>query len=147
MTKYFTCTLTVLLAAVAVSFADDKATVMANEKAAWQAFKDKNAADFQKVVDKDIRVSSEEGVNNMAKELADMKRWDMKSFSFSDYDSFSDEPDVIVCTYKVTVQGTVDGKDVSGDYNCGSVWKKEGANWLGIFHSSAKAAPAAATAK
>jgi len=144
MTKYLTCTLTIFFTAVVISLADDKATVLANEKAAWQAFKDKNAEAFQKVVDKDIRVVGEEGVNNMAKELADMKRWDLKSFSFSDVDSFSDEPDVIVITYKATLQGTIDGKDISGDYQCGSVWKKEGANWLGIFHSSAKAAPPAA---
>jgi len=144
MTKYLTCTFTIFFAAVVISLADDKATVLANEKAAWQAFKDKNAEAFQKVVDKDIRVVGEEGVNNMAKELADMKRWDLKSFSFSDVDSFSDEPDVIVITYKATLQGTIDGKDISGDYQCGSVWKKEGANWLGIFHSSAKAAPPAA---
>ena len=142
--KYLTCVLTIFFAAVIISLADDKATVMANEKAAWQAFKDKNAEAFQKVVDKDLRAVSEEGIGNMATELADMKRWDLKSFAFSDFDSFSDEADVIVCTYKVTLQGTVDGKDISGDYHCGSVWKKEGSNWLGIFHSSAKAAPAAA---
>ena len=132
-------------AVAATSFADDKATCMANENAAWQAYKDKKADDFQKVVDKDIRVVSEEGVANMAKELADMKRWDIKSFTISDWDAFSDEPDVIVATYKVALQGTIDGKDASGSYHCGSVWKKEGANWLAIFHSNAKAAaPAAA---
>jgi len=147
MIKHLTCTLTIFFAAVVISLADDKATVMANEKAAWQAFKDRNAEAFQKVVDKDLRVTSESGVGNMATELADMKRWDLKSFAFSDMDSFSDEPDVMVLTYKVAIQGTIDGKDISGDYYCGSVWKKEGANWLGIFHSGAKAAPPAAAAK
>jgi hypothetical protein len=59
-----------------------------------------------------------------------MKKWDMKSFTFSDFDSFSDEPDVIVTTYKVAVEGTIDRKDMSGTYNCGSVWKKEkGRGW------------------
>ena len=134
--KYLTCVLTIFFAAVVISLADDKATVMANEKAAWQAFKDRNAADFQKVVDKDIRIVGADGVNNMQKELDDMKKWDIKSFTFSDWDSFTDEPDVIVCTYKVTLQATFDGKDVSGTYNAGSVWKKEGTNWLGIFHTN-----------
>jgi hypothetical protein len=145
MNKYFAYAVIVCFAAITTSFADDKAIVMANENAAWQAYKDKKADDFQKVVDKDIRVVGEDGVSNMAKELADMKRWDIKSFTISDWDAFSDEADVIVGTYKITLQGTMDGKDISGDYHCGTVWKKEGTNWLAIFHSGSKAgAPAAA---
>ena len=36
----------------------------------------------------------------MQKELADMKKWDMKSFSISDYNIvFSDEPNVMLSTY------------------------------------------------
>jgi len=145
MKTYLTYVLSILFAAIATSFADDKATVMANEKAAWQAYKDKNATEFQKVVDKDIRVVGAEGVSNMQKELDDMKVWDIKSFTISNWDAFTDEPDVIVATYDITLQATANGKDISGNYHCGSVWKKEGANWLGIFHSSVKAeAPAAA---
>ena len=69
-----------------------------------------------------------------------MKKWDMKSFEISDYDIFSDEKDVIVSTYTVKVEGTFDGKDMSGTYNAGSVWKKEGSNWLAIFHTNIKQA-------
>src|SRR4051812_7119408 len=99
MKKYVICALGIFFAAMAISFADDKATVMANEKAAWQAFKDKSAVDFQKVVDKDIRVVGADGVSNMQKELDDMKVWDIKSFTISSWDAFTDEPDVIVATY------------------------------------------------
>ena len=49
---------------------------------------------------------------------------------------FSDEKDVIVTTYTVKVEGTFDGKDVSGTYNAGSVWKMEGKDWLAIFHTN-----------
>ena len=75
----------------------------------------------------------------MAKELSDMKKWDMKSFAISDYTAFSDENDVIVTTYTVKIEGTMDGKDASGTYNCGSVWKQEAKNWLAIFHTNVKA--------
>ena len=50
----------------------------------------------------------------------------------------SDEKDVIVSTYTVKVEGTFDGKDASGRYNSGSVWKKEGKDWLAIFHTNIK---------
>ena len=35
-----------------------------------------------------------------------MQKADMKSFTLSDFTSFSDEKDVIVTTYKCTMQGT-----------------------------------------
>jgi Domain of unknown function (DUF4440) len=143
MKKFFTYTIMVSLVAIVSSFADDKDAVKANENAAWQAYKDKNAAGFQKVVDKDIRIVGAEGMSNMQKELDDMKVWDIKSFAISNWDAFSDEADVIVATYDVMLQATANGKDISGNYHCGSVWKKEGADWLGIFHSSVKAEPAA----
>ena len=68
-----------------------------------------------------------------------MKTSDMKSFTISDYTAFSDEPDVIVTTYKCAVQGTENGKDTSATYNCGTVWKMENGAWMVIFHTNAKA--------
>jgi len=140
MKKYLAYAVTVLIASIAVSIAaPDKEAIMAKEKAAWQAFKDKNADDFQKVVDKDIRAVYVEGVSNMQGELASMKKWDMKSFTISDFDAFSDEKNVMVTTYTVNVEGTVDGKDASGTYNAGSVWKMENGAWMAIFHTNVKA--------
>jgi hypothetical protein len=139
MKKYITYAMTALFATIAVSIAaPDKDAMMAKEKAAWQAFKDKKADDFKKVVDKDIRCVYAEGVSNMQKELDDMKKWDMKSFAISDFTAFSDEPDVMVTTYTVKVEGTYDGKDVSGTYNAGSVWKQEKGAWMAIFHTNTK---------
>lgn len=142
MKKQITYLMTALLATIAVSIAatPDKAAMEGKEKAAWQAFKDKNEAEFKKVVDKDIRCVYDTGVANLAKEMDAMKKWDMKSFAISDFDIFSDEKDVIVSTYTVKLEGTFDGKDMSGTYNAGSVWKKEGSNWLAIFHTNIKQA-------
>ena len=93
MKKQITYLITVLLATVAVSRAapPDKTTMQGKEKAAWQAFKDKNEADFKKAVDKDFRGVYDDGILNMQQELDGMKKWDMKSFEISDYDMFSDE--------------------------------------------------------
>jgi hypothetical protein len=129
-----------LFATVAVSIAatPDKAAMEAKEKSAWQAFKDKNADAFKKIVDKDVRSVYPEGINKLQDELNGMQKWDMKSFEISDFDMFSDEKDVIVTTYKVKVDGTVDGKDMSGMYNAGSVWKLENGKWLAIFHTNVR---------
>ena len=149
MKKQITCAMTALLATIAVSNAatPDKAAMEAKEKSAWQAFKDKNADAFKKVVDKDIRCVYADSISNMENELAVMQKWDMKSFEISDFDMFSDEKDVIVTTYKVKVDGTVDGKDMSGTYNAGSVWKLENGKWLAIFHTNTKTEEATAAAQ
>jgi ketosteroid isomerase-like protein len=139
MKKYITYTILAFFAAAAVSIAaPDKEAIMAKEKAAWQAFKDKKADDFKKVVDKDFLGVYAEGISNMEKELSDMKKWDMKSFTISEYTAFSDEKDVMVTTYIVKIEGTYDGKDASGTYNAGSVWKKEKDAWMAIFHTNVK---------
>ncbi len=139
MKKLFSYTMIALLATIAVSIAaPDKDEIMAKEKAAWQAFKDKNADGFKQVVDGDMIGVYADGIANMAKEMADMQKWDMKSFKISDYNATSDEPDVMVTSYKVTIEGTFNGKDASGTYNAGSVWKIENGKWLAIFHTNVK---------
>jgi len=146
MKKQMIYLMTALLATIAVSngATPDKAAMEAKEKSAWQAFKDKNSDAFKKVVDKDIRCVYADRLSvSLQNELADMQKWDMKSFEFSDFGMFSDEKDVIVTTYKVKVEGTVDGKDASGNYNAGSVWKLENGQWLAIFHTNVKEAATA----
>ena len=141
MKKCFSLAVTVWLAAIVVSLAatPDKDAIMAKEKEAWQAFKDKSTDGFKKLVDPDYRGVYAERISTLKDELADMQKWDMKSFALSDYTSFSDEPDVIVTTYKVTITGTYDGKEHGGTFNCGTVWKMEKDVWLAIFHTNVKA--------
>jgi hypothetical protein len=144
MKKYITYSVAVFFAMTVVGLASPETdAIQAKEKAAWQAFKDKKADDFKKVVDKDLRGVYAEGIADMDKEMADMKKWDMKSFAISDYKAFSDEKDVIVTTYVVKLEGTYDGKDASGTFNAGSVWKKEGNDWLAIFHTNVRQEAAA----
>jgi len=147
MKKQITYAITALFVASVVSAATpDKEAIMAKVKGAWQAFKNKKPDEFKKVVDKDLRCVYAEGIQNLQNELDAMNKWEMKSFTISDFDSFSDEPDVVVVTYKVAIDGTYDGKDMSGTYNTGDVWKKEKGAWLAIFHASSKAETAATPA-
>lgn len=145
MKKLLSYTMIALLATIAVSIAaPSNDEMMAKETAAWQAFKDKDAAAFQKVVDHDVVGVYAEGINGMQGELDGMKMWDMKSFKISDFKGHSDEKDVFVTSYKVTIEGTINGKDAAGTYNAGSVWKQENGKWLAIFHTNVKQAAATA---
>jgi len=143
MKRLITYATVALLATVAISTAATNDTAMLEkEKAAWQAFKDKKQDDFKKVLSANLMAVYAEGFSDMQKELADMQKWDMKSFAISDYKVTSAGSDTVVTTYKVVVEGTYDGKDQSGTYNAGSVWKKQNGEWQAIFHTNVKEAPA-----
>jgi hypothetical protein len=143
MKKYMTYAVVAFFAAIAVSIAaPDKAAIEAKENAAWQAFRDKNADGFKKVVHADFRGVYDEGISDMQKEMDDMKKWDMKSFTISDYKIVSVGADTAMSTYKVVVEGTYDGKDASGTFNAGSIWKMGKGGWQAIFHTNVKQAAA-----
>ncbi len=135
-----------LLGTVALSTAASTEDMMLEkEKAAWQAFKDRKPDDFKKVVSPNLVAVYAEGMSDLQKELADMQKWDMKSFAISDYKVTSDGSDTVVTTYKVTIEGAYDGKDQTGTYNAASVWKKQKGKgeWQAIFHTNIKQAATA----
>jgi len=143
MRRLITHTTVALVATAAISAAatNDNA-MLEKEKAAWQAFKDKKPDEFKKLLSANLMAVYAEGFSDMQKELADMQKWDMKSFAISDYKVMSAGSDTVVSTYKVKVEGTYDGKDQSGTYNAASVWKKQKGEWQAIFHTNLKEAPA-----
>src|SRR4030095_4357384 len=113
--KDISYTMMVLLGTVALSTAASTEDAMQEkEKAAWQAFKDKKTDDFKKVVSPNLVAVYAEGMSDLQKELADMQKWDMKSFAISDYKVTSDGSDTVVTTYKVTIEGTYDVKGEPG---------------------------------
>jgi hypothetical protein len=139
MNKYISYTMLALLATAVVSAAaTNQDMIQEKEKAAWQAFKDKKPDDFKKVVSANYVGVFPEGMSDMQKELADMQKWDMKSFAISEYKTTPAGSDTCVTTYKVVIEGTYDGKDQSGTYNAGSVWKKQNGQWQAIFHTNVK---------
>jgi hypothetical protein len=142
MKKYIGYTIIALFATLAVSTAASNEDMMQEkEKAAWQAFKDKKPDDFKKVVSPKLVGVYAEGTSDLQKELADMQKWDMKSFAISDFKVTSAGPDTCVTTYKVALEGTYDGKDQTGTYNAASVWKKQNGQWQAVFHTNIKQVP------
>jgi hypothetical protein len=144
MKKLISYTLTAFLATIAISFAapdNNKEGIISKEKAAWQAFKDKKADEFKKLVSADLVTVYADGMHSMQEELDMMAKTDMKSFSLSDFNVTFAGPDTAMITYKATVQSTSAGKDTSGTYNAGSVWRMTNGQWQAIFHTDAKVAP------
>ncbi|MEP6602387.1 MAG: nuclear transport factor 2 family protein [Spartobacteria bacterium] len=138
----------ILFAAIAVSIAaPDKDKIIANEKAAWQAYKDKKADEFRKYVSAEYHSVYSNGVYTLDKELAAMTKTDLKSFDLTGFDVTSTDAETAIITYQATVQMTVDGKDASGTYNSVSVWRMTGGTWSVILHSNVPQEKATAPAK
>ena len=131
-----------LLATIAMSFAapDDKDAIISKEKAAWQAFKDKKADEFKKLLSADLVSVYADGMHTLQQEVDSMSKTDMKSFDLSDFNVVFPNKKTAVITYKAKIEAMADGKDVSGTYNVGSVWHTANGQWVGIFHTDTKAA-------
>jgi hypothetical protein len=142
MKKLITYITTALLATIAISFAapDNKDAIISKEKAAWQAFKDKKADEFKKLLSTDLVTVYADGMHNLQQEVDGMSKTDMKSFDLSDFNVVFPDPKTAIITYKAKIEATSDGKDVSGSYNVGSVWHKAKDQWIGIFHTDVKVA-------
>jgi hypothetical protein len=144
MKKYITYAVTAFFATIAISIAaPDKDAIIAKEKAAWQAFKDKKADDFKKLVSADLVAVYAQGIMNMKAELETMSKTDMKSFSLSDFNVVTTDADTVIISYKAMVESTSEGKDNSGNFNCGSVWQMKKGQWQAIFHTDMKEEAAA----
>lgn len=133
-----------LIATIAISMAaPDKAALEAKENAAWQAFKDKKSDEFKKLVSPNMMAVYADGIYDQQKEVAMMAKMEMKSFSLSDFTVVMTDTDTAIVTYKAKVESSMEGKDISGDYNAGSVWQMKHGEWRAVFHSDMKAeAPA-----
>lgn len=140
-----TYTMVAFFAMIAVSIAaPHKDTMMAKEKAAWQAFTDRKSDEFKKLVSPNVMAVYADGICNLQQELDRMPKVNIKSFAFSDFNLVMTNADTAVVTYKAKVEGTSEGKDMSGTYNCGSIWQMEKGEWRAIFHSDMKEEKAAA---
>jgi hypothetical protein len=140
MKKLLSLTATTLFALAAIALASpDKDALIQSEKAVWQTIKDKDFDAFQKSLAPDFRGVYSDGINKMDKEVSDVRKLDFKSYSIGDVDVVFITKDVALLTYTVTVEGTSDGKDISGNLNAASAWKKEGNDWRVSYHTDVKA--------
>jgi hypothetical protein len=109
------------------------------EKSEWEAYKNKQPDAFKKSLATDYYAVYADGIKNLTKEVADMATTDLRDYAFAEMKVVFSGSDVAIMTYKVTVQASSGGKDVSGTYNAESVWAKQGGRWLGVSHTEVKA--------
>ena len=144
MKRITAVTLTALLATITCGFAADADMLIEKEKATWEAFKNKDEPGYRKLLATDYREVMPARLGDLSASMKSMRETEMKSYSLHDPKCVFPDPETAIVTYKVTLNATQKGKDISGTYNSGAVWRKMGADWRLIFYG--EAAPEKATA-
>ena len=128
-----------------------EADIIAKEKAAWDAFRKKDADGFGKLIAADYIEVTDMGVMDKATAIAGMKDFDITDVTFADWKMLPVDKDAVIIMYTATVKGTYKGKDVPpGPYREASAYVNRNGEWVAIYYqetASEKMPPAPATAK
>ena len=114
-------------------------SLIERERALWEIVKNKQVDAFRKYYADNYRGVSSDGVKDINQEVEGVRIVDLKDYSLADTKVVFPNKATAVLTYKVTVQGSFQGQDISGVYYASSVWVNQGGKWLAILHTEAKA--------
>jgi len=138
MNKYIALAAAALFAAVTLASASpDQDMIIAKEKASWEAWKNKNEAEFRKLVGPHFMEIGPSRIAKLDASIVRMKKDDLKSYSLGDLTCTFPDPETAVLTYKAKAEGVADGKPFSGEYTCASVWRKMSGGWAAVLYAEA----------
>jgi hypothetical protein len=112
-----------------------EADIIAKEKAAWDAFKKKDADAFGKMVTTDYVEVIDAGVQDKAAAIAGIKDFDISDVTFADWKMLPVDKDAAIITYTVTVKGTYKGAAIPpGPYREASAYVNRNGEWVAIYY-------------
>ena len=117
-------------------------SLIAKEKALWEAVKKNDVNGFKRSFSADYVGVYEDGIHTLDVETEQVGEVKLKSYALSDIKMALPASDTAILTYKVNSQGDYKGQDFSGDYYCSSTWVSRGGRWVAVAHSEVKAAKA-----
>ena len=112
--------------------------VIDREKALWEVVKNKQADVFRTYYADNFSAVYSDGVKDLENEVEGVRNVDLKPYALTEMKAVFPNKVTAVLTYKVTVQGSFKGEDISGAYYASSVWVNQGGKWLAILHTEAK---------
>ena len=135
----------VMMASVAFGQArnalDEK--LVGNEKAAWEAFKAKDAKAFSALLTEDCQEVTPEGaLHSKTQILQDMTDITMTDLSLADFKVTWIDKDAAIVMCHATVKGTSKGNALpEGAMASSTVWVKTGGKWLAKYHQETPVMP------
>jgi uncharacterized protein (TIGR02246 family) len=103
---------------------------------AWDAYAKQDAARFAPFVAEDGMQISYMGIGSMKRaDVAQMvKSCTTRKWATSDLKVKEVTPDVVIATYKATVDQTCDGKVQPPEYYVSDLLRKQGGRWVSVLH-------------
>jgi Domain of unknown function (DUF4440) len=117
----------------------DAGTITDLEESVWKAYKNKQLRSLEGLLYKTYYGVYADGIKTLDMEVADMDKTNLDNYTLTDVQVEFPNANIAVITYKTSLRGTSDGKDVSGNYYNESVWVKKGDRWLSTFHTAIRA--------
>ena len=118
-----------------------EAQLIALEKQAWEAWKNKNGSFFQSNLSDDTVGVGAGGVDNKAQIVKDISGGgcEVKSYSLDNFKLVMLEKNTAILTYKAMQDATCNGKTIPAAVWASSMFVKRGGKWLAAFHQETPA--------
>jgi len=119
-----------------------EADMIAKEKAAWDAFRRKDADGFKKMLAADYIEVLDSGTMTGDAAIAGMKDFEISDVTFADWKMTTIDKDAALLTYTVKVKGSYKGNAVpEGPYHEASAYVNRNGEWLTIYYQETLAHP------
>jgi hypothetical protein len=111
-----------------------EADMIAKEKAAWDAFRRKDADAFKKALAPEYIEIHDSGVKDTAAVVSDMKDVELSDVTFADWKMTTIDKDLVLLTYTTTQKGTYKGQAFpEGPYRTAAAYVNRNGEWLGVY--------------
>jgi hypothetical protein len=120
-----------------------EADMIVKEKAAWDAFKRKDANAFKKLLVPEYVEIHDGGVTEGSKVVDDMKDVELSDVTFADWRMTTIDKDLVLLTYTTTQKGTYKGQAFpEGPYRNAAAWVNRNGEWLAIYFQETRTSTA-----
>jgi hypothetical protein len=109
------------------------------EKSVLEAFKNKRDDAFRKNFAGEYMGIANDGIKNADAEVAGMHKLDLREVHLENEKVMFPVKDVAILTYKMVVEGSLNGQDISGSVYSSSVYVNREDKWLAVLHTESKA--------
>jgi ketosteroid isomerase-like protein len=109
------------------------------ETAVWEAIKNKELAAIGKAFDKDYVAVYDDGIVGLTEQLNSISKTTLRDYRLTDFTLRDFDGSHVVVAYKAALDGDMDGKPMSGNYNALTLWRRNGNQWFAAAHSAVKA--------
>jgi hypothetical protein len=118
---------------------DDQEKFTTRETAVWTSVKNKEINALRNTFSPDYTATYSEGIVGRDDELSSIGKTTLNSVRLDDVKVYRLDPANVIVTSKAAVDGSMDGKSISGNYNTMTVWHRNGNTWKVAAHTEAKA--------